>query len=262
MEPTSPRPLIRQQRALVACTHCRQRKIKCEPSSDRSGTACKRCQKQGLFCEYKAVSEDLNQDEHSRRAYHSYSPEERSTSPLSHLTSPPVQPYSPVLLHSMAPYSQHDAVLYPSTQHTGTLPSGHAAIGQRGVYGDFAGAYSNGAPCSPSLQPHGLSSVASTTYDEHRGVVGRAQTLTPTHVPYPATHDYHATWNDRAAHEALQGEGLLSSTSPAYHYQNAIPYPGFPVAYSGRGAEDYRMHYPDCQCHACLEHNFNYERNR
>ncbi|KAK0190998.1 hypothetical protein F5146DRAFT_1000909 [Armillaria mellea] len=53
-------PIKRPGRALIACTHCRRRKIKCVPVSsedpDRShNSPCERCTKKHLKCEYVPV---------------------------------------------------------------------------------------------------------------------------------------------------------------------------------------------------------------
>ncbi|KAG7449268.1 uncharacterized protein BT62DRAFT_1002853 [Guyanagaster necrorhizus] len=53
-------PIKRPGRALIACTHCRKRKIKCVPVSsedpDRShNSPCERCTKKHLKCEYVPV---------------------------------------------------------------------------------------------------------------------------------------------------------------------------------------------------------------
>ncbi|CAK5261803.1 unnamed protein product [Mycena citricolor] len=44
-------------RAFVACSHCRRRKIRCL-TNDVTQEPCRRCVQKGLFCEYRAVSED------------------------------------------------------------------------------------------------------------------------------------------------------------------------------------------------------------
>ncbi|KAJ6564693.1 hypothetical protein B0H19DRAFT_1068215 [Mycena capillaripes] len=49
---------IKQRRAHVACTKCRQRKVKCVKVAETSYTSCTRCTQKGIKCEYFPVAED------------------------------------------------------------------------------------------------------------------------------------------------------------------------------------------------------------
>ncbi|KAJ7699994.1 hypothetical protein B0H17DRAFT_1048134 [Mycena rosella] len=48
----------RRRRAMIACTNCRRRKIKCVTSEEPPRNPCARCTKRSLPCEYVAVDED------------------------------------------------------------------------------------------------------------------------------------------------------------------------------------------------------------
>ncbi|KAJ7073314.1 hypothetical protein B0H15DRAFT_957299 [Mycena belliarum] len=53
-------PILMRRRAPIACSKCRKRKIKCEPSSSSSDAPdgpCARCLSRGFRCEYISVSE-------------------------------------------------------------------------------------------------------------------------------------------------------------------------------------------------------------
>ncbi|KAJ7073306.1 hypothetical protein B0H15DRAFT_1027513 [Mycena belliarum] len=53
-------PILMRRRAPIACSKCRKRKIKCEPSSSSSDAPdgpCTRCLSRGFRCEYIPVSE-------------------------------------------------------------------------------------------------------------------------------------------------------------------------------------------------------------
>ncbi|KAJ6509904.1 hypothetical protein C8R47DRAFT_771318 [Mycena vitilis] len=48
----------RRRRAMIACTNCRKRKIKCVTSEEPPRNPCARCTKRSLTCEYVAVDDD------------------------------------------------------------------------------------------------------------------------------------------------------------------------------------------------------------
>ncbi|KAJ7937140.1 hypothetical protein B0H13DRAFT_199951 [Mycena leptocephala] len=50
--------LNRRRRAMIACTNCRRRKIKCVTTEEPPRHPCARCTKRSLSCEYVAVDED------------------------------------------------------------------------------------------------------------------------------------------------------------------------------------------------------------
>ncbi|KAJ7179904.1 hypothetical protein C8R43DRAFT_381464 [Mycena crocata] len=47
-----------RRRAMIACTNCRKRKIKCVTTEEPPRNPCARCTKRALSCEYVAVDED------------------------------------------------------------------------------------------------------------------------------------------------------------------------------------------------------------
>ncbi|PBL02499.1 hypothetical protein ARMGADRAFT_1005856 [Armillaria gallica] len=80
-------PIKRPGRALIACTHCRRRKIKCVPVSsedpDRShNSPCERCTKKHLKCEYVPVDGSAP----------ATSPSPPTTAPLIHWSNDPSTP--------------------------------------------------------------------------------------------------------------------------------------------------------------------------
>ncbi|KAJ7277460.1 hypothetical protein C8J57DRAFT_1223211 [Mycena rebaudengoi] len=48
-------PFVKRRRAYVACTNCRQRKVRCVSPSEVGDEPCNRCSKRGLKCEYIAI---------------------------------------------------------------------------------------------------------------------------------------------------------------------------------------------------------------
>ncbi|KAJ7207017.1 hypothetical protein C8J57DRAFT_1484686 [Mycena rebaudengoi] len=48
-------PFVKRRRAYVACTNCRQRKVRCVSLSEVGDEPCNRCSKRGLKCEYIAI---------------------------------------------------------------------------------------------------------------------------------------------------------------------------------------------------------------
>ncbi|KAJ6538593.1 hypothetical protein B0H10DRAFT_46382 [Mycena sp. CBHHK59/15] len=61
-DPTSPSQTSqmssRRRRAMIACTNCRKRKIKCVTAEEPPRNPCARCSKRRLECVYVAVDED------------------------------------------------------------------------------------------------------------------------------------------------------------------------------------------------------------
>ncbi|KAJ7096027.1 hypothetical protein C8R43DRAFT_264629 [Mycena crocata] len=53
----------KRRRAHVACTHCRQRKIKCVTPDENAYTPCSRCTKRGFACSYVSVAAQQMQTE-------------------------------------------------------------------------------------------------------------------------------------------------------------------------------------------------------
>ncbi|KAK6987573.1 hypothetical protein R3P38DRAFT_2574875 [Favolaschia claudopus] len=48
----------RRRRAMISCTNCRRRKIKCVTTEEPPRKPCQRCTKRGLVCEYVAAEDD------------------------------------------------------------------------------------------------------------------------------------------------------------------------------------------------------------
>ncbi|KAJ6578367.1 hypothetical protein B0H19DRAFT_1062873 [Mycena capillaripes] len=57
-------PFEYQRRTLVACSNCRQRKIKCVTREEMPRSPCARCTKRGLICEYALPSDYPSASEH------------------------------------------------------------------------------------------------------------------------------------------------------------------------------------------------------
>ncbi|KAJ6578335.1 hypothetical protein B0H19DRAFT_1062840 [Mycena capillaripes] len=57
-------PFEYQRRTLVACSNCRQRKIKCVTREEIPKTPCARCTKKGLLCEYALPADYASASEH------------------------------------------------------------------------------------------------------------------------------------------------------------------------------------------------------
>ncbi|KAJ7275750.1 hypothetical protein C8J57DRAFT_1589863 [Mycena rebaudengoi] len=51
-------PFVKRRRAYVACTNCRQRKVRCVSPSEVGDEPCNRCSKRGLKCEYIAIPDN------------------------------------------------------------------------------------------------------------------------------------------------------------------------------------------------------------
>ncbi|KAL1681620.1 hypothetical protein EV122DRAFT_260569 [Schizophyllum commune] len=250
MESTPTKPMIRQQRALVACTNCRQRKIKCEPSNTQSGAACKRCQKHGYTCEYKAVAEDHGQDDYQRRSHHSYSPEER-TSPHSHLSSmSSYSSYGSAPFLSVPPYTQQSSTApYPSQHYAMTRTGSDHSVGPQSAYDDFAGAYTNETPYSPCF-PLGLSGGATTAFEDLRSTGRRTSSLSTSHESYFLARDNRVPWGDRPMHHTHHGEEFPPATSPMDYFSTVSSYPTLPGPRSTPAAA-HLSGYP-CHCPTCM----------
>ncbi|KAJ7733694.1 hypothetical protein B0H16DRAFT_1696121 [Mycena metata] len=50
--------LVKKRRSLMACTRCRQRKVRCIPADQLPKNPCARCIKRHVSCEYVAVASD------------------------------------------------------------------------------------------------------------------------------------------------------------------------------------------------------------
>ncbi|KAK0230828.1 hypothetical protein IW262DRAFT_435162 [Armillaria fumosa] len=120
-------PIKRPGRALIACTHCRRRKIKCVPVSsedpDRShNSPCERCTKKHLKCEYVPVDGSVP----------TTSPSPPTTAPLIHWPNNPSTPHNQSSNVPVYPHIGHVCDAVPSPYNT---PINHNHTGDRLVYG-------------------------------------------------------------------------------------------------------------------------------
>ncbi|KAK0206502.1 hypothetical protein DFS33DRAFT_1381621 [Desarmillaria ectypa] len=121
-------PIKRPGRALIACTHCRKRKIKCVPVSsedpDRShNSPCERCTKKHLKCEYVPVDGSAP----------ATSPSPPATVPLIHWPNDPSAPTNQLNRAPVYPPSnmvRHEAIPSPYIS-----PNNHNHTGDRLGYG-------------------------------------------------------------------------------------------------------------------------------
>ncbi|KAJ7638728.1 hypothetical protein FB45DRAFT_410263 [Roridomyces roridus] len=104
----------RRRRAMIACTNCRKRKIKCVTTEEPPRRPCARCTKRSLCCEYVAVEEDYSSL--SSQSQHDASPPSHSSQ-----LSPTAQ-YAPSPSSSNSYHHQQ----VPSRYYT--TPSSHHAV--------------------------------------------------------------------------------------------------------------------------------------
>ncbi|KAF8211203.1 hypothetical protein K438DRAFT_27901 [Mycena galopus ATCC 62051] len=140
--PTSALLNNRRRRAMIACTNCRRRKIKCVTTEEPPQRPCARCTKRGLGCEYVAVDEPTTPESPSRPlASPSYnapgyygSPGVSSPGYMPPYASPPSQPQYP---GSWNPPPQSQPVYgYPGP---GPSPSYNASYASQNLYGGSQG---------------------------------------------------------------------------------------------------------------------------
>ncbi|KAF7366787.1 hypothetical protein MSAN_00937000 [Mycena sanguinolenta] len=83
--PTSALINTRRRRAMITCTNCRRRKIKCVTAEEPPPHPCARCTKRGLVCEYVAVNETTTPESpiHPLNPPHYY-----ATAPVAPYTTP------------------------------------------------------------------------------------------------------------------------------------------------------------------------------
>ncbi|KAJ7129778.1 hypothetical protein C8R44DRAFT_732615 [Mycena epipterygia] len=127
-DPTNAALLNRRRRAMIACTNCRKRKIKCVTSEEPPRNPCARCSKRSLTCEYVAVEIG---EEYSPTPESPAAPLPPTLYPHSHsyLNHPGAQPpagYSPYT----PPYGQ-----YPPPQPQHHMPNPAYPNPPRGSYG-------------------------------------------------------------------------------------------------------------------------------
>ncbi|KAK0490973.1 hypothetical protein IW261DRAFT_53623 [Armillaria novae-zelandiae] len=120
-------PIKRPGRALIACTHCRRRKIKCVPVSsedpDRShNSPCERCTKKHLKCEYVPVDGSVP----------ATSPSPPTTAPLIHWHNNPSAPHNQSNNVPVYPHIRQVCDPVPSPYNT---PINHNHTEDRSVYG-------------------------------------------------------------------------------------------------------------------------------
>ncbi|KAF7313699.1 C6 finger domain [Mycena chlorophos] len=132
----------RRRRAMIACTNCRRRKIKCVTTEEPPRHPCQRCTKRGLSCEYVSVIEDDS---------NSPTPE----TPLQQLPGlPPPSPMGQGAALPSTPYYQPGFASYPPQATAGGYNTLHQTainytMGYHGsssmaAYADSAPQYSGG----------------------------------------------------------------------------------------------------------------------
>ncbi|KAJ7276294.1 hypothetical protein B0H12DRAFT_13536 [Mycena haematopus] len=93
--PTSAVLNTRRRRAMIACTNCRRRKIKCVTTEEPPQHPCARCTKRGLECEYVAVDEPTTPESPSHPLGPSYNPVPYQTQTPGYAHYAPHQPQYP-----------------------------------------------------------------------------------------------------------------------------------------------------------------------
>ncbi|KAJ6452482.1 hypothetical protein C8R45DRAFT_1113037 [Mycena sanguinolenta] len=90
---------LTRRRVIIACTHCRKRKIRCLTPEDPPQNPCDRCAKKGLKCEYVTIANQRDEASTNKTA-----PIERrrQASP-----SPPAGPRHANYSHSSRPIDPH-----------------------------------------------------------------------------------------------------------------------------------------------------------
>ncbi|KAK7061643.1 hypothetical protein R3P38DRAFT_3166623 [Favolaschia claudopus] len=122
----------RRRRAMIACSNCRRRKIKCVTTEEPPRKPCQRCTKRGLVCEYVAVEDD-----------------EPDTTPES---PPPPLPSHTSLPLQHSPPGAHMRGQYPPSQPT---PYGQWANQSQPIPVPYNG---YPTPQPPYMQPQGYPS--------------------------------------------------------------------------------------------------------
>ncbi|KAJ6515999.1 hypothetical protein C8R45DRAFT_1206143 [Mycena sanguinolenta] len=123
--PTSLSLNTRRRRAMIACTNCRRRKIKCVTTEEPPQHPCARCTKRGLVCEYVAVDEPTTPESPSQPLtppYYNAAPSAPYTTPgatpagyMSHYTLP--QPQAQYGAWNQPPHSQPVHPAYPQSSN-------------------------------------------------------------------------------------------------------------------------------------------------
>ncbi|KAJ7768972.1 hypothetical protein B0H16DRAFT_1882110 [Mycena metata] len=178
-----PPVFLNRRRVIIACTHCRKRKIRCLTAEETPEKPCGRCVKRGLQCEYITVTDQQGDsapnkkgkgEQSSRRSSPSQSPPttyapfdtgkghgprpERSYSnpiPVGHPPYPqPSNPAAGYAYHSSSSLGGYGGVPSPM-QLQGYMDSGHtlppiSSLGLGASYG--LDAYGRGVPPYNPLQ--------------------------------------------------------------------------------------------------------------
>ncbi|KAF8173342.1 hypothetical protein K438DRAFT_1980890 [Mycena galopus ATCC 62051] len=66
--PYLPPIFLTRRRVIIACTHCRKRKIRCLTPEDPPQNPCNRCAKKGLHCEYITIADQRDESSITKSA--------------------------------------------------------------------------------------------------------------------------------------------------------------------------------------------------
>ncbi|KAJ7283742.1 hypothetical protein C8J57DRAFT_1462714 [Mycena rebaudengoi] len=198
----------RRKRAMIACVHCRRRKIKCVTSEEPPRNPCARCTRRRLDCVYVAVVDD--------------------DYPLSSTSTPE------------SPVSNLPASGYPQANpsYPRTMPSDH--------YGGYNSAYSVATPSSYPIANGGHSmpgpfppSFPLPSSHGYPGYPGNGQLQPPTHrSPYSPMPN-----PQQGGHPIYPSSG----GNPGYFQYQQHPFP-HNMSHQSQWPQGSMQHQPRCNC--------------
>lgn len=232
-----------RKRTEMACSTCRQRKIKCESNKPHP---CKNCQEKGKACEYMSVADDPKAATPSR-------------------SSPPAQSFATSSSNSPA-YSPPPgtSVHHSRTYSNGSTPQRLSQTSSSRSYGQSSWPsstqyppYDRGHIQSPSLHdaaygsqpsyPY-LDAAQTTGYQTGNGYSSRPQGMVANGLPMPVSESFGTStappnWVSQPSGMHFPG-GTVPSTSYPYHAQqqpqysstsqnNPVQYQGYPQEQEG-----------------------------
>ncbi|KAF7326432.1 C6 finger domain [Mycena sanguinolenta] len=115
----------RGRRAMIACTNCRRRKIKCVTSEEPAQHPCARCTKKGLVCEYIAVDETTTPESPTQPLL---LPPYYAAAPAAPYTTPGIPPAG--YMSSYAPPQFQAQPAYPANPQSSNYNSARYALPQ------------------------------------------------------------------------------------------------------------------------------------
>ncbi|KAJ6536908.1 hypothetical protein B0H19DRAFT_1079308 [Mycena capillaripes] len=151
-------PFLTRRRVIIACTHCRKRKIRCLTAEDPPLHPCDRCTAKGRKCEYITIT---NQKAGSRKN----SPPDDEPRNRASTSSPPV---TSLQMHVAPPSPKHDIHVHPMIYSSNSPPID--------VYGPLFGAHDRPLPL-----PHTNPPATYGSRDYHRPY---SSTMQPRAHPY------------------------------------------------------------------------------